>query len=117
MNQKELKKNQLHDKAKTYLLKSHGIGKKNAKLIIIIKSVSYSGMSRRMQVVLNGYNITYLIADLCYLSINDNGLQIKGCGMDMTFWLANYITSFLWGKNKPKHLRGNGGTCLPWLAV
>ena len=117
MNQKELKKNQLHDEAKTCLLKNHGIGKKNAKLIIIIKSISSSGMSRRMRVVLNGYDITYLVADLCDLRMNDNGLQISGYNMDMTLWLADYITIKLWRDNPPKHLTGNGGTCLPWLTV
>ena len=110
MNKKELSQ----VKAKKYL---ETIIKENTELIIVIESVSNNGMSRRMKVIANGYNITYLIADLCDLSMNDNGLLVKGCGMDMTFWLANSITTNLYGRNKPKWLTGNGGNCLEWLAV
>ena len=62
-------------------------------------------------------DISYMIADLCDLSINDKGLKISGCGMDMTFWLADYITYCLWGKDKPEGLKGNGGGCLQWTAI
>ncbi len=101
--------------ARTDLLKYYI--KKNTKLLIVIKSVSKSGMSRRMKVLVNNYNITYLVADLCNLSVNDNGLLITGCGMDMAFWLANHITFCLYGKNKPAWLTGNGGNCLDWATA
>jgi hypothetical protein len=95
----------------------------NTQLGIIITSVSSSGMSRRMKVIIpvrEGKkiylkDITYQVADLCNLNINAHGeVRVGGCGMDMTFWLADYITSFLWRDKKPKGLTGNGGTCLGW---
>lgn len=97
----------------------------STKLLIIIKHVSGSGMTRRMKVFIGDgkgksshiTDITYYIADLCNLRVNDKGLKIQGCGMDMTFWLADYITSKLWPTNKPKELKGNGGgscRCLDW---
>jgi len=106
-------------KARADLLKYY-INRKT-KLLIIIKSISASGMTRRMKVYTDKLqNITYLVADLCDLSVNDNGLQITGCGMDMTFWLADNITLNLYNKNKPKWLKGNGGgscRCLDWTTA
>lgn len=85
---------------------------------INITHVSQSGMSRRMRVYTKGFHdITYLISQLCNISMNDKGLLIKGCGMDMTFWLADNITWHLYGKNKPKSLMGNGGGCLDWRVL
>ena len=89
-------------------------------LYILITKVAPSGMSRRMKVKVwskkdNRFlNITYDIGVLCGLSENENGLLITGCGMDMTFWLADYITSFLFKSRKQKGLMGNGGNCLKW---
>ena len=106
--------------ARDFLLNSVKIDAKT-KLIIVIKSVAASGMSRRMRVGINNIDVSYRIADLCDLKINENGLQIDGCDMDMTFWLANNITNNLYGyksepKNKrPKWLSGNGGECLDWI--
>jgi len=115
---KEQIKEQKKQEAREYLLKNYITPK--TKLLIIIKSVSASGMTRRMKVLVNNYNISYYIADLCQLSLNDNGLQIQGCGMDMTFWLSNHITNCLWGDKKPKSLKGNGGgsvRCLEWITA
>jgi len=71
------KKEQLRDEAKKILLRDY-INKKT-KLLIVIKSVSQSGLSRRMKVLTSPEqcNITPLIADLCDLSMNDNGLIFK----------------------------------------
>jgi len=95
--------------------------KPSSQLLIIIKSVSSSGMSRRMRVIVNHkgrfVDVTYSIGKLCDISVNDTGLKIGGCGMDMTFWLADYITTCLYGKNKPKGLKGNGGGCLSWFSI
>ena len=114
MTKKELKQ----EEAKKILLK-HYI-KPSTKLLIVIKSVSRSGMTRRMKVLVNNNDITCYIADLCDLSVNNTGLMVKGCGMDMTFWLADYITQCLWPDKKPKTLKGNGGgsyCCLKWQAI
>jgi hypothetical protein len=124
MNKKELKKQE----AKKSLLENYI--KPDTILLIVIKSVAQSGMTRRMQVYSNGgiSNITYLIADLCDLSVNYTGLKIQGCGMDMTFWLADYITKVLyWEKDddyntyqekiKTLNLKGDGNTCLDWRVL
>ena len=75
--------------------------KPSTQLGIVITKVSKDGMSRRMKVLIADeykkfVNITYLIAELCDLPVNEKGVEVTGCGMDMTFWLANYITSNLW---------------------
>lgn len=90
-------------------------------LFIVIKSVSKSGMQRRMQVYNNnGQFLTGYIADLCDLSFNNNGLKIDGCGMDMTFWLADYITRSLWPDKKyPEWAYGGNGqmVCLKYQVL
>lgn len=114
-------KENLKQEAKKDLLKSYI--KKGRKLLIIIKSVAPSGTSRRIKVFSNDCDITDIIADLCELKNNDKGLLITGCGMDMTFWLANDITNRLWGNQcadnntRPDWLAGNNGGCLDWMAV
>lgn len=94
------------------------------KLLIVIKSVSASGMSRRMKVlaIYPDGSIRYLsheVAKLCDLSLNDTGLLITGCGMDMAFWLAYHITEQLWPDktNRPSWLTGNGNTCLEYITI
>lgn len=89
-------------------------------IAIVIKSVSNSGMSRRMRVYSKIMkDITYLVATLCELPNNDKGLLVQGCGMDMTFWLADHLTYSLYGygKDLPKTLKGNGGKCLDWRVL
>ena len=101
--------------------------KPDSQLLIVLKSVSASGMCRRMWVMVENQNITHLIGELCDLSLNDNGLCITGCGMNMAFWLANAITKNLWPsikqvdgsykKNLPKGLTDNGGNRLDWRTI
>ena len=87
----------------------------NYKIGIIITKVSKTGMSRKMRVYCGDFqNITYLVAKVCDLPCNENGLKVDGCGMDMTFWLADTITYCLYGKEKPEGLKGNGGGCIEW---
>jgi hypothetical protein len=87
-------------------------------LLIVIKSVSSSGMCRRMRVLMpDNRDISWLIAELCDLSINSVGLKITGCGMNMCFWLADHITYCLYGKALPKDLKGNGGNCIAWVSI
>jgi len=91
--------------------------KPSGKILIVIKSVSASGMCRRMRVIAPDFiDITYWVASLCDLSINDDGLRITGCGMDMAFWLATQITHDM-GWDKSKTMRGNSGDCIEWKAV
>ena len=108
------KKQKLEAEARDQLLKYYI--RPTTRLGIIIKGVSQSGMSRRMRVIAGESmsDITYLIGQLCDLPVNNKGLLVSGCGMDMTFWLADTITYNLWGSNKPEDLKGNGGGCLDW---
>jgi len=86
-------------------------------ILIVIKSVSSSGMCRRMKVLDKDFNdLTYWVGQLCDISVNDQGLRVTGCGMDMTFWLADYISSSLFGSGKAGY-KGNGGTCLAWRSI
>lgn len=102
------------DRLKTMIDKKKGI-------TIIIKSVSASGMSRKMKV----YNhdctshLTYNICELLGYKYNDNNtITIGGCGMDMTFWLANSITyNMEYTKLQKSKLTWNGSGCLPWKTL
>ena len=98
--------------------------KPSTTLIIQITHVSKSGMSRKMKV----YTVdkktgrllrhTYYIADLIGYKYNDDDtITVKGCGMDMAFWLADTITHYLYNGKTPKNANGNGGTCLDWQAI
>lgn len=93
-------------------------------LIIQVTSVSKSGMSRKMKVYTADkktgrlLHLTYSIADLIgYKYNNDDTITVKGCGMDMAFWLADRITHSLYNGKTPKNAKGNGGTCLDWQAI
>lgn len=96
-------------------------------LLIFIKKIAPSGMSRQMTVgiVINDtttkqqryHNLTYYINNLLGYSDEKEYIRVNGCGMDMTFWLADTITYHLYGDKKPKWLSGNGGSCLNWQAV
>lgn len=59
---------------------------RNYKILVVIKSVSASGMHRRISFYTEGgYKIDHLIAPLTEYSYNDKGLSVSGCGMDMIF--------------------------------
>lgn len=95
------------------------------KIQIFIKSTSQSGMSRQMIVLLDGFHLTSTVQQLFGQNINTykNTMTVKGCGMDMTFWLANEITYYLWTSEERETeevksiLKGNGGGCLDWQAI
>ena len=118
MNEEEKKTSQ--KKAREYL---KTIINKNSCLVININSVARSGMSRIMDVYVNDKNSNYLlwisadVSKLCNIRLKNNGLAVSGCGIDMTFWLADYITKCLYKDKKPKWLSGNGGTCLKWQSI
>lgn len=84
---------------------------------IAIKSVSKSGMSRRMRVYTNTFqDISCYVADAIEHSLNGKGIYIRGCGMDMAFWLAKTLSYYLWGKGS-KDYKGNGGKCINWIVI
>lgn len=66
-------------------------------------SVSKSGMSRRIRcyiaIVDDGkpeiMDITFHVSQVCGYSMNDAGLLVRGCGMDMGFFLAYELSRVL----------------------
>jgi hypothetical protein len=109
------KKEQLAQEAKNILLNGYNI-KASDTIQIVIKSVSKSWMCRRMEVYFNNKRISYWVANLCDLYYNESGLKINGCGMDMTLWLADTISYYLfWRKNE--EFRGNGWSCIDWVVL
>jgi len=89
------------------------------KLVIVIKSVSQSGMSRRMDVHTSKDHcwISHPVAVMLGNSVNDKGIRVDGCGMNMAFWLADALTGALFGKDGPAGLKGNGGSCIEWIVL
>jgi hypothetical protein len=79
-------------------LKNCGIAD-GATLYTCLKSASTSGMSRRVGVyaVIDGriVSLTYHVSKALGLPLNDNGVLIKGCGMDMGFWLSQQLSTVL----------------------
>ena len=88
-------------------------------LLIVIKSVSRSGMTRRMHVYsLKDHNyLSYYVARAIGWSMNDKGIKVDGCGMNMTLHLADTLTWAIFGKDKPAGLSGNGGSCISFKSV
>ena len=95
--------------------------KPTSQIVIFIKKVSPSGMSRQMLVGViqknKFYNITYYINQLLDQSTEKDFVRVGGCGMDMAFWLADTITYKLYDGKTPKNATGNGGTCLDWTTI
>ncbi len=79
-------------------LKNLGIND-GATLYTCLQSVSKTGMSRRVgvYVVVDGriVRIDYHVSKALCLPLNDKGLLITGCGMDMGFWLAQQLSAVL----------------------
>jgi len=115
-------KNEKNKKAKEYLKEYI---KPSSRIGITIESVSRSGMTRRMKVYTKDFqNITHLISDLIGWSMNEKGILVSGCGMDMCFHLADTITMAMnwhnYDKGKEytaKGLKGNGGNCIDWAVL
>ncbi len=87
------------------------------KLVIAIKSVSQSGMYRRMRVAYKDQDISYYVAQAIGWPYKDTGIGVSGCGIDMTLHLADTLTWALYGKDKPQGMKGNGGGCLDWIIL
>lgn len=120
MKSKKTLKEKEKEEAKRRLL---DIIQPEATLIMTIPKVSRSGMSRRINVYIPSSDeerylfLNYYISELLELPLNEDGLLVKGCGMDMTFWLADALTYALWRDEKPKGLKGNfcRGGCLNYI--
>jgi len=70
---------------------------KDGKILVYtsIGSVAKSGMSRRIKlyVVNDGdiIRVSHLVAKILELNLNDNGVRIDGCGMDMGFAMVDSL--------------------------
>lgn len=92
--------------------------KKRKRILIVVMKVSNSGMSRQMRILCDDRDITGWISDLIdYKRNKDWNIVVGGCGMDMTFWLADRITKELYGNKPPKWLTGNAGSCIEWNTI
>lgn len=118
MNQKEKLQLEAKETLRKYYIKP------SINLIIHITNVSRSGMSRRMKVYTinkksGGLNhLTYHIAHLLGYTFNsDDTITVKGCGMDMAFWLTDTISYYLFSEAERKKLKGNGGGCLNYTTI
>jgi hypothetical protein len=89
-------------------------------IVIIIKSVSRSGMQRGMEVYTRDLDacITYHVGHaLGWGFTKDNHVKVGGCGMDMRFHLAYSLTHTLYSEEERKELTGNGSGCLPYKTL
>jgi hypothetical protein len=70
---------------------------KGKEVAACVKSVSKSGMSRRIEIYADGYNrIGYYIAVLGDYSYDSNkGIRVDGCGMDMIFHTLSNFNYFM----------------------
>lgn len=64
----------------------------------ILRHRSRSGMSRSISPVVNGEDVSYLVAPACGLSFDrkHGGVRMGGCGMDMGFALVYDLSRALW---------------------
>ncbi len=96
--------------------------KPSSKIYIVQNHVSKSGMTRRLAIYAKARgehlcNITDLVGELLGWHVNDNGLKVVGCGMDMHFHTASCLSRALFDKRRVKTFKGNGGSCLDWQTL
>ena len=68
-------------------------------IVTMVTKVAKSGMSRRIKIFVikndSLLNITYHASQLLKLRINDDGVLVGGCGMDMQYWITSAISHAL----------------------
>lgn len=83
----------------------------------ILRHRSRSGMSRSISPVVNGEDVSYLVAPACGLSFDrkHGGVRMGGCGMDVGFALVYDLSRRLWpdghgcsGERCPSNDHNNG---------
>jgi len=96
--------------------------KPNSTIIVNQTSVSSSGMTRRLELyIVNKKSnrldrITYLVGDVLDWNVNDTGLKVQGCGMDMHFHTVSTLSHYMFGI-EDKAYTGNGGSCMNWQSI
>lgn len=73
-------------------------------IVTLVTKVARSGLSRRMRVFVvkndNLTEITCQVSKILDLKNNDDGLLVKGCGMDMRFWLTCELSLKLFNEER-----------------
>ena len=95
--------------------------KPNSIVYIVQNSVSNSGMTRRLDLFIKTkgsrlQRITWEVSNILEWNLNDRGLKVGGCGMDMHFHTMNVLTSYLYPRGS-KNFNGNGGSCINWQSL
>ena len=79
---------------------------RNKPVAASVKSVSRSGMNRRIEFYADGYNrIGWAIATCLGDSHNDKGISVGGCGMDMVFSVLSNFNYFAAQKDTGKTIQ------------
>lgn len=102
--------------------------KPGATVYVVQRSVSKSGMYRRLDlyIVARGQleRITYNAAVVMDWSMNDSGIGVGGCGMDMHFHIVYTLARYLFPKGfKAKNMAGgkseqkDGGYALKHVTI
>lgn len=73
-------------------------------IALLVTKVARSGLSRRMRVFVvkndNLIEITQQVSKILDLRNNDDGVLVKGCGMDMRFWLKCELSFKLFNEER-----------------
>lgn len=100
------KKMQIKTEAKETLIRLLG---DKTNVYVVQTHVSKSGMQRRLKLFIAGFvyndepgliNITYLADRILGWGMDERGLKVGGCGMDMHFHTVYTISSILYGRNE-----------------
>lgn len=80
------------------------------KVRTILRHVSKSGMSRSISVVIDGEDMTYLVARAMNERVDQKhgGIKTGGAGMDMGWHLVYNLTRYLWPDGYPCIGEGTG---------
>lgn len=98
------------NESRAYLLK---MLKPGAKVLTVLRNVSRSGMSRRIDLYTIHKGEVMYLSPAAAVVMGDprptDGIKIGGCGMDMGFSLVYNLGATLWPKGTPKpHGTRNG---------
>lgn len=92
---------------------------KDTGIVIVIKSISKSGMSRKMEIYTRDLDLhlSYHVSKALDWRMKGDSVLVSGCGMDMAFHLAYSLSHVLYSEEERKELKGNGQGCLPWKTL
>lgn len=96
-----MNKKERESKEAIQFLLDRGI-KPGSEIKCILRSVSRSGMNRKISLIFNGENISWYVAKIfkenCAEKFGHNALNCNGCGMDMGFNAVYNLGRYLFPK-------------------